>query len=138
VYFYRKAYFNEAGGYYKVTNAWIKSNPYLDLDKTSFQNVPSDEQDCAEYDNNGKCARRTPPTLGGGNIASVKINGNYIVLFVYVGPKDELLGPWTSCQEFPTVNDVNKTGPKQIKWENIMHDGNFIPNYVVIIPVMTK
>jgi hypothetical protein len=136
------------------------------LDDLTFENVPEDEQNCTEYDKNDQCCTkadpnlkcdkdgRVPQTLGGENISSVIINGNYIVLFVYFAANDSQNGPWTFCQEFPTSYDVNSLGPRQIKWQNIRHAsgvstssntggassndinlGGIIPNYVIVIPV---
>lgn len=135
VYFYRKSYFNEKGGYYKVPNSKIKGIYIEKLENLHFIGVPIEEQICVKYNSNGDCASKTPPNLGGENISSVKINGDYLVLFVYFGPQDNPSGIWTSCQEFPTIDDVNKLGPQQIKWKSIRNNGGVIPNYVVIIPM---
>jgi hypothetical protein len=154
VYFYRKSYFSEDGGYYKVENSEIKDIYTKKLDDLSFTgsdgggcNVPKEEQDCIKYDEKGICCTdktcdsdgKKCPTLRGENISSVKIKGNYIVLFIYKGPQDDdpetSLGPWTYCQSFPTKDDINKTGPQQIKWQSIRSTGGVIPNYVIIIPI---
>ncbi|MDD4990569.1 MAG: hypothetical protein PHW31_04700 [Candidatus Pacebacteria bacterium] len=137
VYFYRKSFFNSSGGSFKVNNSEIKGIYVKKLEDLKFEGVPKEEQDCTAYNENGNCLEnsRTAPTLSGENISSVKINGNYVVLFVYFGPQDNSNGPWTYCQEFPTVSDVNELGPNQIKWEHIRNRGNVVPNYVVIIPV---
>jgi hypothetical protein len=137
-----------SGGYYKIPNSDISGsggNIYVkNLEELSFTgdeggdcNVPEEEQDCIKYDKNGNCTNdgRQCPTLGGKNISSIIINGNYLVLFVYFAPDDTPEGPWTSCQEFPTTDDVNKFGPEQMKWENIRNSGGVIPNYVIIIPI---
>ncbi|MCX6720859.1 MAG: hypothetical protein NTW11_03575 [Candidatus Staskawiczbacteria bacterium] len=142
----------ESGGYFKISNSEINSSGnsvYIkkldDLcftngpDCASMQNddcnVPKEEQDCIKYDTSGVCTQRDCPTLGGENLSSVLINGDYLVLFVYFGPDDEDYGPWSSCQEFSAPDDVNKLGPQQLKWENIRKNGSFLPNYVVIIPI---
>ncbi|MCX6720041.1 MAG: hypothetical protein NTV36_02945 [Candidatus Staskawiczbacteria bacterium] len=158
VYFYRKSCFDRpggtnstisycnqnSGGYYKVDNSEITGKIYIHaLDGPNglkFQGVPEEEQDCVKYEENGNCTKdnKQVPSLGGENITSIKINGNYIVLLVYFGPDDASYGPWSYCQAFPTINDVNKTGPSQIKWENIRNNAGFVPNYVVIIPVREK
>lgn len=149
VYFYRKSYFNDQSGYLYIPNSSINvglsGGLYNgDLNQLKFTGdinssnctVPEDEQDCVKYDANNKCVQRSCPTLAGENISSVKINGNYLVLFVYYGPNDNSAGPWTSCQEFPTPDDVNKTGPHQMKWQNIRNSNQgVIPNHVVIIPI---
>jgi len=139
VYFYRKSYWNNSGGYYFVSNDEIKNagiyvhaldNPDSTL---IFTGVPEDEQDCVGYDKDGTCISRTPPTLGGENISSVGIDGNYLVLFVYAKPGDDPI--WSDCQEFPTTDDINKTGPQQIKWKSIRNNNGVIPNWVIIIPI---
>ncbi|MDP1994181.1 MAG: hypothetical protein Q8K40_02940, partial [Ignavibacteria bacterium] len=139
VFFYRKSYgsFNGGGGQYIVDNSEINGIYVKRLEDLKFEGVPEEEQDCVQYDEDGKCAKdgRRPPSLAGENISSIRINGNYLVLLVYFGPNDSSYGPWTSCQEFPTSDDVNKIGPMQIKWENIRNSNGVIPNYVVIIPI---
>ena len=146
VYFYRKSFFNEKGGSYKVSNSQINGIYYEKLDNLKFQNVPEEEQDCVKYDKNGECMKgaRVAPTLGGQNISSIQIKGNYFVLLVYASPKEESgngNGKWTytSCQGFPTSDDINKNGPQQIKWEDIINNNQgVVPNYVIIIPVTQK
>lgn len=150
VYFYRKSYFNKNGGYVKISNSDIGEQFVADLNLLCFLGensdpsacgnigdctVPEEEQNCVKYDNYGNCISRSCPTLGGENISSIEIKGSYFVLLVYVGSKDPAYGPWTSCQEFPTPSDINKTGPQQIKWQNIRNNGGVIPNYVVIVPI---
>lgn len=159
VYFYRKSYFDMTGGYYFISNAAIKdaNGNAFDLNQLKFTGstasgnctVSEKEQNCVQYDKNGKCCQkadtalkctkdgRSCPTLSGENISSVKIVGTYLVLFFYYGPRDSQYGPWTSCQEFPTVDDINKNGPQQIKWEDIRNTGSTIPNYVIITPVQS-
>lgn len=151
------------GGYLKVTNDCIKNgygcgvkneggqgSVYVaslddlkftgDADPTNSSladcTVPDAERDCINYDNDGKCIQRNCPTLAGQNISSVIINGDYVVVFIYFGQNDKRTGPWSYCEEFPTVeNDVNKIGPEQMKWESIRNNGGLIPNYVLILPV---
>ena len=165
VYFYRNSCFNDSfpnnikdnqiygnfnaivsycnlnsGGYYKITNSQIMGSKIYeaDLNSLKFTNVPADQENCTKYNANGLCAKnsRTAPPLSGGNISSIIINGNYIVLLVYRGPADSVSGPWTFCQEFPTASDTNRLGPRQIKWENIINSNKgVIPNYVLVIPV---
>lgn len=137
VYFYRKSYFDDSGGFYKVGNGEIRGIYSKKLATLKFQKVPIDEQDCTKYDDKGNCTAREIPSLAGENISSIKIKGSYLVLLVYKGPKDDPSGsgPWTSCQEFPTADDKNGTGPQQIKWEQIRNNGGVIPNYVAIIPI---
>lgn len=154
VYFYRNSYFNEDGGYYKISNWQIKDIYAEKLENLQFTGtgnygctVPKNEQDCIQYDKDKQCCTeetcgvegRQCPTLAGEKITSVKIKGDYVVLFVYASSEDpdpiSSLGPWTGCQEFPVSTDVNKTGPQQIKWQDIRTTGGVIPNYVIIIPV---
>jgi len=154
VYFFRKSCFNDkaysnatdlinhceanSGGYYEVTNDEISPLYIGDLNQLKFRNVlPQEEQDCVKYDKNDACIGRAPQSLGGENTSSIIINGNYLVLLIYKATNDPTYGPWTSCQEFPTGNDVNKLGPRQIKWENIRNNNGVIPNYVLIIPIQS-
>lgn len=156
VYFYRKSYFDDKGGYVKIPNDNIKkagvyekkldglkfisdiNSPPCIADPDSCCTVPKDEQDCAEYKDDGSCSKRTCPTLDGGNTSSIYIHGNYIVVMVYAGYQDPDItteGPWTYCQEFPTDDDINRTGPIQIKWQPVRKDLSGLPNAVLIIPV---
>ncbi|MGA2418403.1 MAG: hypothetical protein ABSF55_04180, partial [Candidatus Staskawiczbacteria bacterium] len=157
VYFYRKSCFEQSGdiettigycnqnsgGYLKVSNNQIENKYKEYLNKLQFTGdnssgdckVPEEEQNCVKYDKNGVCTQRSCPALDGENISSIIINGDYIVLLVYKGQGDNDSGPWTYCQAFPTVDDVNKIGPQQIKWENIRNHVGALPNYMVIFPV---
>jgi len=156
VYFYRKPCFNEidksfgsmaemvaycntkTGGYYKVKNSEIKSKGVYEkkLEDLIFTGVPEEEQDCIKYDESGDCVSRSMPSLGGENISSIIINGDYLVLFTYAGPGEKCSDmQLTSCQEFPTAGDTNKLGPQQMKWENIRNNSGVIPNCVTIVPI---
>lgn len=164
VYFYKKTCFNKVsdwnqtdnirdlvsycnannGGYYRVPNSKIKEDKiyFEKLEELSFTGnsgsctVPENEWDCVSFDEKGDCTERKCPTLGGQNISSLIINGNYSVIFAYIN-KDitDATQQLDSCQEFPNDEDVNKIGPQQIKWENIRNNKGVIPNYVFIIPV---
>lgn len=137
--FYRKPFYNPEGGWYKIENNQIGRGQVIDLNALKFKNVPPKEQDCIEWDLKGFCKKREPPTLAGGNIASIKIDGNYFVLLLYFAPGDKSAGPWTFCQAFPAPDDINKEGPKQIKWEGIQNIiGKKSPNWVFIFPVKEK
>jgi hypothetical protein len=147
VYFYRKSYFNSEGGFYKVDNSDIKSSGiYVEkLENLKFTgsngdrcNVPETEQNCTKYDEKQNCTQRSCPTLAGENISSVGINGNYLVMFVYFNPQTDSATSWTYCQEFPTINDVSKLGPQQMKWQNVRNIGGVVPNYVIIIPILPQ
>ncbi len=85
----------------------------------------------------GKCIDWKCPPLGKKNISSIKISGDYLVLLVYSSPSDKQFGPWTYCQAFPAIDDVNKEGPQQIKWDAIRNMGQD-PNFIIIIPVIEK
>ncbi|MCX6722081.1 MAG: hypothetical protein NTY04_02740 [Candidatus Staskawiczbacteria bacterium] len=140
------AYCNtNSGGYYKITNNEILhpigGGAYeADLNSLKFINVPDEQKNCVKYNDDGLCAKtgKEAPSLGGNNISSIIINGEYIVLFVYRAPQDKKNGPWTFCQEFPAVEDVNKLGPRQMKWQSIMNNGGVVPNYVIVIPVQNN
>jgi len=156
VYFFRKSCFDgqtsdniddiiknceaNSGGYYKIPNAEMVGKNYVgELEKLKFENVPEKEQTCTKYDEKEMCTERTPQSLGGENISSMVINGNYIVMLVYLKNSDDRQGIWTSCQEFPVPSDINRIGPQQIKWQNIRNNGTgAIPNYVIVIPVKQK
>lgn len=133
------------------------------LEKLSFTGsessectTPVEEQNCVKYNEDGSCGDihgaddcgdsiceenhngangcRCCPSLGGENISSLVINGDYLVLFVYLDTSDGKLN-LSSCQEFPNNGDVNKFGPQQMKWENIRNSGGVIPNYAIIFPI---
>lgn len=137
--FYRKSFYDESGGSYAVKNNQIKGVYVADLNKLQFENVPAEEQNCAKWDIKNNCIERKSPTLANQNISSIKIDGNYIVLLAYFNPATDnpINGPWTFCQIFPTTDDINKEGPKQIKWEAIQNQ-QWLPNRVVILPVARK
>ena len=145
VIFYRKSFYNREGGWHKVSNSEIKntgSNNFYtaELAKLKFNDVPENEQDCVKWDIMGSCIDREPPSLAEENISSVEIKGNYMVLFVYFDKSlDPAKGPWSFCQAFPTKDDINKDGPKQIKWENVRNisTGN-LPNFMIIFSVKQK
>ena len=118
VYFYRKSFFNEGGGYFEVQNSDINGLYKHDLNTLQFIGcgqpdppktpcinssslqcsggecpictVPWDERDCQKYDKNGDCdvSGMVCPYLSGENISSVKIAGEYIPLFVYKADSD--------------------------------------------------
>jgi len=156
VYFYRKSCFNDkaysnvkdlinhcnatSGGYLEISDGQINTEGdalySADLEQLEFTGVPDDEKKCIKYDATGKCTSKETPTLDGENISSMIINGNYLVLLAYKAPSDPTKGPWTSCQEFPTSGDINKLGPRQIKWQNIRNSSvGVVPNFVIIIPI---
>lgn len=149
--FYRKPFYGgsdgsdegnkKSGGYYKVGGAETKNNKFikaLDDKDLTFKDVPEEEQDCLKWEKDGKICKkenRKPPSLAGENISSIKIDGNYIVILLNYKPsKTEDPHQWPACQIYPTLDDKNKKGPQQIKWDFIRNQEN-LPNYVIIIPV---
>lgn len=144
VYIYRKPFFNTDGGWVKISGEQIGSRVFgKELKDLTFNgyfsecNVPEDEKICAKWNNRGECTQKDCPTLAGKEISSIKIEGNYIVFLIYADPKDADAGPWSYCQEFPTPNDINREGPKQIKWEKVLNQRK-LPNWIYIYPVKTK
>ncbi len=144
VIFYRKSFYDSEGGLYKVPNSEIQTESgrlyTAKLSELKFNGVPENEQDCVKWDTKGSCTDRKPPSLAGENISSVEIKGDYVVLFMHFNELlDKKEGPWSFCQIFPTEDDVNREGPKQIKWESVrkLSTGRF-PNYIAIIPVKRK
>ncbi|MEK7664616.1 MAG: hypothetical protein AAB361_00565 [Patescibacteria group bacterium] len=161
VVFYRNADSNENGGYLTIdaSDFWdpitgkYKGIYKGNLNELSFTGqsggsctVPKKEQDCVLWSKtlcptcviiDGKfCAQTQCPALAGDNIGSIKINGYYIVLFIYFDPKDKPAGPWSFCQAFPTPEDINNTGPQQIRWEDIKNNKLYkTPNWVALIPI---
>ena len=161
VIFYRKSFYNDDGGWYKVKNSEIRTiggnqfyirkladlkfrDPTMPDDENNPEKctVPIEERDCVKWGNEGPigaCLERRCPTLAGENITSISINGNYIVLLIYYDISDPTQGPWSFCQAFPTKDDASKSGPKQIKWESVRNiDTGELPNWVMIIPVKQK
>lgn len=137
--FYRKPFYDKSGGWYTVKNNEIKGRIYVgSLNDLQFKDVPLEEQNCTKLDIKNNCLERKPPTLVDQNISSIKIDGNYIVLLVYFNPKtDKAESLWSFCQAFPTPDDINKEGPKQIKWEAVQNQQH-LPNYAIIFPVARK
>ncbi len=155
VIFYRKSFYDRPGGlyrqggWYKVESSEIETVKSKELyvarlSDLKFKDVPYLEQDCVKWKEgkiNDICLEREPPNLSRDNISSIEIKGNYVVLLVYFDndKPDPKYGPWSFCQIFSTDDDINKDGPKQIKWEHIrnMTTGKY-PNFVVIIGVKQK
>ncbi len=156
IYLYRKPFDqipgkeeNKKGGYLKITNSQIGKGTLLYLPNLRFTgmssnynnlrdcSVPEEEQDCAKYDEKGKCTQKECPKLSEKNISSIYISGDYLVLLVYFAPGDNPQGPWTYCQAYASNNDVNKEGPEQIKWDAVRNQGKD-PNWIAIIPIKEK
>lgn len=162
VYFNRKSFFNREGGWLRVPNSnpnskigpgifvgklsEMKFNGNSDMksDNPNDCTVPKSEQDCKTWNNKGECIERKCPTLAGENISSIEIKGNYMVMLIYWNqdkpePNSTNNGPWAFCQEFPTKDDADKEGPKQIKWESVRNISlGQLPNYVLIFPLKEK
>lgn len=156
VYLYRKPFFNTDGGWLKISNSQIESGTdggvfgaelnslYFKGDSSSECNVPIDEQICDKWDIKAVCVHKICPTLAGKEISSIQIKGNYIVFLLYSDPSDTTF--WSYCQEFPTPNDINKDGPKQLKWEKTVNQPSKqnktqnlgLPNWIYIYPVKNK
>lgn len=150
--FFRDASRNKKNGYFIVDSSDIEGNYTAKLDNLRFIGpdgkctVPKKEQDCIKWSKtlcpecvviDGKyCAKTECPKLSGENIGSIKIDGYYIVLFIYYDPKDNSKGPWSFCQAFPNPYDANREGPLQIRWEDIKNNKLAKePNWVILIPV---
>ncbi len=147
--FYREPFYNSNGGSFQVSGAQtgtiyfeaLKDLNYMSNSNGNINNpddcsVPKEKMDCVAWDDTGVCTKRKCPDLAGGNIGSIKISGNYVVLLAYIDPSTE--GPktsWSLCQSFPEPDDIIRMGPNKIKWEDISNQ-NRLPNYVVIFPVI--
>ncbi|MBU2539715.1 hypothetical protein KJ786_00930 [Patescibacteria group bacterium] len=136
--FYRKPYHDKNGGWYTIKNSELKNVYVASLDELQFKDVPIEEQVCIKWDIKNKCIERKPPTLDGQNIGSIEIDGSYVVLFITAEPpKNPEKETFGFCQLFPTPNDINKEGPKQIKWE-VIQNQKWLPLIVVIFPVVNN
>jgi len=127
--FYRKSFYDSEGGYLEIPNDQIDPFFESNLEALTYQNVPIEEKPCVQWDLKGHCTQRDtgPLTLEEGGISSIEIKGDYLVILY-----DSLSGE--ACQIFPTEDDVNKEGPKQIKWEYIRQDDKS-PTSVLILPI---
>lgn len=153
--FFRKPSYNSQGGYLTIKQNDIQqalagSAAYIaSLDTLKFEDknkagndkctVPKEERPCVEKDLQGYCLKRICPTLAGNDIGSINIKGDYLVLLIYFD--SSLPGgqskKWSTCQAYPSMSDINKNGPRQIKWDYI-HSENKEPNYVLIFPIKSK
>lgn len=154
VYIYRKSFDsvsgkekNKDGGYLKIKNSEIKTSAgkplyFKSLSQLSFLGeknectVPKEEQDCAQWNDDGRCEKYKCPNLNKENISSISLVGNYLVVLIYIDPNDRNM-VYTYCQAFPTKDDYNKIGPQQIKWDPI-RSSEYEPTHILIIPVKTK
>ena len=97
--------------------------------------VPEDQQDCKMWKKDGSCEKWECPTLADENISSIKIDGDYLVVLEYLpNGANTLIGDF--CQAYPKDQDINKFGPKQIKWDSINNSPGIFANYVLIIPIV--
>ena len=64
------------------------------------------------------------------------MNGNFLALLSYRSQKDDS-DIDTFCQTYPAIDDINNTGPKQIKWDainnNVQVPDIYYPNYIRVI-----
>ena len=133
--FYRKPNFDQSGGYLTIGVSRLYQGKLKNL---RFNNVPEKERDCLEWDLNANCQKydNKGPTLEAKNISSVKINGKYALVFIYWDPaKGDNTYKWTFCQIYPSPDDTNKEGPREIKWDTIQNQ-EWYPNWVVVFPVL--
>lgn len=149
--FYRKPFYDSSGGYFEIKGIQTKGIYVAKLSDLKFIDkaaqdgknpegctVPKEERDCVSWDARGACTKLQCPFLGEKNVSSIKINGDYLVLLVYFDKDkpDPSKGPWSFCQAFPTLGDVNKKGPNKLDWENIRNLNNGkLPNYILIFPI---
>jgi len=139
---------NKDAGYLRISSLQIGKGYFNQLSSLSFTGtsksdctVPEKERECVKWSDAGNCKEYKCPTLDKENITSIKISGDYIVLLLYIDPKDIAAAnstyTYTYCQAFPTKDDATKDGPQQIKWDAIRSSG-YSPNYIFIIPVTQK
>ncbi len=146
--FYRNPFYKEEGGEFKVNDREIGSGAYRKIfgspivageEVPRFKNIPDSncwcedlqignpqencyyknydykECNCIEWDleegvsEGDYCIKWERPTLAEKGISSIKINGDYVVR----------LYSTIDVQVFPTQYDINREGPKQVKWEYI-------------------
>lgn len=97
--------------------------------------VPYPERDCVKWSDSGLCIARRCPTLDQENLSSIELDGDYLVVLLYIGPNDDTNNfTYSYCQAFPAESDINKYGPQQVKWDAIRSSGRK-PNYILIIPI---
>lgn len=98
--------------------------------------VPYPERDCVKWSDAGLCVARRCPILDKEAISSIELNGDYLVVLIYIDPNDNTDAyTYSYCQAFPIDDDINEYGPQQIKWDAIRSSGRQ-PNYLLIIPVV--
>lgn len=148
--FYRNGVFDENGGYLTLQTSDINKSDDDNLYEVELKTlrftgnhvgspniadctVPEDQQDCIAWDKNGNCTQKECPTLANNNISSIEISGDYLVVLEYLKNGPSIMGDF--CQAYPKDADINKIGPKQVKWDPINNAKQFWANYVLIIPI---
>jgi len=157
VYLYRGSFNKVPGkednieqGFLKIANSRIKNSGVFvanlsqlkftgnswNFDNLNNCTVPEKDLICIKYDENRNCIEKQCPDLSEENISSIKIAGDYLVMLIYFDPVDTSL-KWSYCQAYPSLKDIDKEGPQQIKWDAIRNRGQD-PNYIAIIPITKK
>lgn len=150
--FYRNGVFDKKSGYLTLNASQISSGENLfevELNKLKFNGesdpgseniddctVPKEERDCKMWNKKGECPpeNKTCPTLANENIGSISIDGDYLVVLEYLpNGLNTMVGEF--CEAYPRPEDVNKFGPKQVKWDGINNTAGVFANYVFIIPI---
>lgn len=140
---YLKIKQNDIGGLYwqELKNLSFTGESIRSPDITTSPNdnssctVPYPERDCVKWSDAGLCVARRCPMLDKEGISSIELNGNYLVVLIYIDPTDDTdRFTYSYCQAFPIRDDVNRYGPQQLKWDAIRSSGRE-PNYILIIPV---
>ncbi len=130
--FYRKPFYNNEGGTFAVGKSDIVNIYSKWLKYLRFNDVPKEEKECIAWDIFGGnpeenyCTLWEAPNLAGKNTSSIKIDDDFLVILI---ASQEL--EW-GCQVFPTLEDVNQEGPKQLKWEYVNRDTRS-PDYLYIL-----
>jgi hypothetical protein len=141
---YLKIKQNDIGGLYwqELKNLSFTGESIRSPDITTSPNdnssctVPYPERDCVKWSDAGLCVARRCPMLDKEGISSIELNGDYLVVLIYIDPTDDTdRFTYSYCQAFPIDDDINEYGPQQIKWDAIRSSGRE-PNYLLIIPVV--
>ncbi|HQK63578.1 MAG TPA: hypothetical protein PLF16_00335 [Candidatus Staskawiczbacteria bacterium] len=146
---------NKDNGYLKISQGDIGGLYWQELKNLSFTgdsirqpdittspndssscSVPYPERDCVKWSDSGLCVARRCPMLDKEAISSIELNGDYLVVLIYIDPTDNTDAyTYSYCQAFPIEDDINEYGPQQVKWDAIRSSGRE-PNYLLIIPVV--
>lgn len=142
--------YSEKGGYLVIGAGSIGGLYEEELKKLSFTGknigstnlddctVPPEDQDCVKWDKNAKCIQKKCPLLSGKNIGAIEIKGNYWILLGYNWRRQGSSWIADFCQSYPKLEEANKDGPKQVKWDAIFTHKNYYPQTITIIPVESK